>query len=85
MLKVTIRQGTPPYVEAEGETKVLAAECCAVIGGVYHQLKSMDEGAAQAFRACVMRLMTRPDSPLWEKSPVVFGFGFQKRDGYGKD
>lgn len=67
MLKVNISgNDRPAVVRVGGETNILTAEVCAVIGTIYANMYRKSKPDAKAFRSTLLSVLADPDSPAWD-------------------
>lgn len=60
-------------IVAQGNIIEIVAEVGQVIGGVHMQLKRSDPVLARIYRHELIRLLTDPDTPLWNDDPNADG------------
>ena len=77
MLKVDVakhgggRRGVE--IVAQGSIIEIMADVGQVIGGVHMQLKRSDPAIARIYRHELVRLLTDPETPLWNDDPNAEG------------
>ena len=60
-------------IVAQGRVIDILADVGQVIGGVHMQLKRSDPAIARAYRKELIRLLTDPESPVWNDDPNAEG------------
>lgn len=76
MLKVKIdhgKGGVTTTCTASGDILEISADVAAVISGVYSQLMHSDPVIAQFFRYNMRKLISEPNSPVWDPSTTSEG------------
>ena len=75
MLKVDTaeRGGGGVTIVAQGSIIEIMADVGQVIGGVHMQLKRSDPVLARIYRHKLIRLLTDPETPLWNDDPNAEG------------
>lgn len=76
MLKVDTAKhggGRRVSIVAQGSIIEILADVGQVIGGVHMQLKRSDPALARVYRHELIRLLTDPETPLWNDDPNAEG------------
>lgn len=76
MLKVDMTEqggGRGVKIVAQGSLIEIMADVGHVIGGVHMQLKRSDPAVAHAYRHSLIKLLTDPETPLWNDDPNAEG------------
>ena len=60
-------------IVAQGRIIEIMADIGQVIGGVHMQLKRSDPAIARIYRRELVRLLTDPETPLWNDNPNAEG------------
>lgn len=75
MLEVKIDHGRGGVTTctASGDILEISADVAVVISGVYSQLMHSDPAIAQFFRYNMRKLISEPNSPVWDPSATSVG------------
>ena len=69
----TARGGVTTTCTASGDILEISADVAVVISGVYSQLMHSDPAIAQFFRYNMRKLISEPNSPVWDPSTTSEG------------
>ena len=75
MIKYKIANQRVEVLEASGSTKTIAVEVAALVANLYSALYKSANGQEQSrlFRLMINRIITAPDSPVWEPDNNIEG------------
>lgn len=66
MIKCKVTKGKTVRIKAKGTPADITAEFLAITSEIYHQMKEVNESAAEKFRTTYFAAVVDPDSPVFK-------------------